>query len=373
MGKEEKARKEKEIYNQLFKNVNETYVETNRIIGLLRECNTISSDVPDIIAVDEKDKIAYGIEIFRVDHHIRNQHGKIGASSYKVKKEDEKIQNRYKDNLEEHYLDVANEINNIIAGELENMFNATYVDLLKSLDHSFDNHCKKIELYKQNKSFPKGFNKKIIFLIEIYADFHNLYKCEYRKNEMNKRGLMPLFDDVVDRFKRSKIYGVDYIILLLKTYRNEDMEIIALNSADIDEAIKLNSLKTYSYCGIDNYIKYSEDKVLSIEFNNAVFEEDVIKAYHRDDFHIQNNPYYLPAIFTAAKKAMEYKNIRKSYAIERSVLFFLEVYSKNIIGWRQSIDDGLVEPIFNQINPIDIIEEYRSLMRIIRLKNGDRD
>lgn len=359
MGKSEKIDKEREIYNQIFEKDNKNSEKTNRVLGLLRDCSVISSDVPDIIAINRNDKIAYGIEEFRVDHHIRNQHGTIGASSFKVKNDSGRLWNKYKDNIEDHYLDAANDINRIISREVEDMFNATYTDLLRSLDYSLEKHYKKIESYMNNSDFPNGFKKKMVFLVEIYSDFHNLYKCSYRRNEPNIRGLMPLTNDVIERFSNSKIYGVDYIILVLKSYLNDDVQIIALDTSDIEKSIKLNSVETYVYCGIDNYIKYSEDKVLSVEFNEAFSDRDTIKAYHRDNFHIQDNPYYLPAIFTAGKMAMEYRSLRKSYLIERTVLYFVEVYGKNIVGWNQSFDEGLVEPIFNKINQIDINRRVR--------------
>ena len=169
---------------------------------------------------------------------------------------------------------------------------------------------------------------------------------------------MPIFDDVIDRF-RNNIDGVEYVILLLKSYMNNNIKVIALDISDIEESIRRNLINSYEYCGMDRYVKYIDDKLLNISFDKAYAENDTIKVYHHDCFNIDGNPYYLPAVFTACKRAMECKVTRKPYTIDRSVLFFMEVYGKNIIGWNNIYVEDLVEPIFNKIDKIVINRRIR--------------
>ncbi len=44
---------------------------------------------------------------------------------------------------------------------------------------------------------------------------------------------------------------------------------------------------------------------------------------------------FMPAVFTAAKEAMYYKSIRKDFVTDYCTLLFIEVYGKNVKGWRK--------------------------------------
>lgn len=339
-----KKKNEKEkLKRALEKGVKSEQEDTRRICLSLSESTIIPMEVPDFLLVNENEKIYYAVEHFRVDHQIKDQHGKIGAASAKFPKDNEKIRLKYKDNIDDNYLNAATDIYASVEGQLNRTFNATHEDLLKSFSYSMEGHSSKIGKYKENcsKNMPTDYTCKMVLLIEVVTDFSRLFKCSYRSVKRNFGGLMPFFDDVIDLLSKAEYRNVDYYVLHLTSYLGTMTQTIGIDNSCVKESLKRNGIKPVHDCTYEKYFAYLDEKAMKLTIGEIIDRGDRIDSHYKIDYRLSNNELYVPAVQTAAREALRCRERQKDYTVDYCTLFFMEVYGPNIKNWIKIKDTGL--------------------------------
>lgn len=336
----EDRKKKKEftvLRNALADGIKSEQEDTRRICKSLYDSRIEITEVPDFNIINDEEKVYYAVEHFRVDHQIRSKHGKIGAASIKFQSDNEKIRLKYKDDVSNNLMNVMNELNKSIEGQLNRTFNAQYEDILKSLEYSLNNHAPKINIFKEKyaQSELSNYCFKSVMLIEVVSDFSRIYKCSYRKVKRNFGGLMPIFDDVLDIILSDKYKNVDYYVLFFNSYLGSMTQTIALDNKNIKESLKRNGINIVHNCSFEKYLINTEDKAVELKMGEAVAKDDKIDSHYEINYKLCNNELFIPAVQTAAKEALELRDTRKEYTVDYCTLFFIEVYGKNIKGWRK--------------------------------------
>lgn len=334
-----------------------TQSDTRRICNSLKKSSIDFIESPDFLLTNDEEHICYGVEHLRVDHQIRKQHGKIGAASTRFWKDAEDIRQKYKDNIEGNEVNALNALSGNIEGQLERTFNATYNDLIKSFNYSIGKHIGKIDLYKTNceEKIGHGYSYKLVLLIEVVTDFSRLYVCNYRGAKRNTDGLMPIFDDVISILSHKELDNVDYFVLVLKKYIGNDIKIVALDNECLAKSLAKNGIKPVKYLAFEKYLSEEKIKRVQLTINDASMKAEMLELPYEIKYKLWGKEEFMPAVFTAAKEAMYYKSMRKDFVTDYGTLFFIEVYGKNVKGWKKLSGSNLYIA-----DPIEISESIRN-------------
>ncbi len=84
-------------------------------------------------------------------------------------------------------------------------------------------------------------------------------------------------------------------------------------------------------------------------WNGQLKKESVIQVPYSVNYRQSNEELYIPAVMTAAKVAMSYKERRLDFVTDYCVLYFIDVFGPNVKGWKKYKDTDLYECL-----PIDI-------------------
>ena len=333
-----KNEKELSILEKAIENgINSEEEETRKICLCLSHSEIVPMEVPDFTMVNKEEKLYFAVEHFRVDHQIRKQHGKIGAASIKFQANNEKIRQKYKDDVSNNLLNIMDELNKNIEGQLNRTFNAPYEDLLKSFKYSLSNHVPRIDIYKEKYRDTKfiDYAFKAVMLIEVVTDFSRLYNCSYRKTKRNYGGLMPIFDDVIDILSSEDCKDVDYYVLYLTSYFGEITKTIALDNSCIKDSLKRNRIKQVHNCSYEKFLVNDADKAVDLTIGKSISNGDKIDSLYSINYRTCNNELFIPAVQSAAKEALALRSRREEFTTDYCTLFFIEVYGENIRAWRR--------------------------------------
>lgn len=315
----------------------------------LKHSKIIEMEEPDFLLTNNDEKICYGIEHFRVDHHIKEQHGKIGSASVTFATDNEKIRQRYNNSDIDNIISALDELDQNVEKQLSRQFNATIDDLLVSFKYMLEKKSKRIDRYRYNlvQAVPDGYEGKTVLLVQIATEFSYLFRCSYRKYERNTSGLMPMFRDVVELLKSEYLRDVDYYVLFFESYLGKETNTIVLDNRCIEESLEQNGVSVFMNCTVDRFLKCTSK--MDIKMEHAIENESVIQVPYSVNYRQSNEELYIPAVMTAAKEAMFYKDRRLDFVTDYCVLYFIDVFGPNVKGWKKYKDTDLYECL-----PIDI-------------------
>lgn len=360
----DKKKKELDILNKAINSGISSDCEMTRLFSqCLKHSKIIEKEVPDFLLINDDESICYGIEHFRVDHHIKEQHGKIGAASVTFAADNERIRQRYNNSdFDKNIITALDELDQNVEKELSRQFNATIDDLLDSFKYMLNKKSNRIEHYRENlvQAVPDDYEGKTVLLVQIVTEFSYLFRCSYRKYERNTSGLMPMFKEVVELLKSECLRDVDYYVLFLESYFGKETKTIVLDNRCIDKSLEMNDVSVVMNCTVDRFLKCSSK--MDIKMEHAIENESVIQVPYSVNYRQSKEELYIPAVMTAAKEAMFYKDRRLDFVTEYCVLYFIDVFGPNVKGWKKYKDTDLYECL-----PIDIDK------RVIRRRSNKFD
>ena len=170
-----------------------------------------SNERPDFLKYYKKNSlsqkgIVVGIEHFRVDHYSKElSDGRVSSCGICYEKSVRELYRKWV-----HEVSISDEIPHGALDDLQKVLEhglklktvAAYNHFIESFDYSLKKHVGKIEKFCQviDNHCSKNDDKKLVFLIEIHADFNNLFFYD-RKGLHYKEGTIPLFYDIIKIIK----------------------------------------------------------------------------------------------------------------------------------------------------------------------------
>lgn len=218
-----------------------------------------------------------------------------------------------------------------------------------------------MEVYKKNLSKITNEKTNLVFLIEIHTEFTNLYLNNKKGTQKNTSGFMPLFRDIVKLLESIDKKDLDYIVLCLGgTIHDENVDVLAFHTGDIEKQCDRQHIPIYEYAGDDCLLTDFQfrDKDIQIRQSFSADNEkiDIELEYSRKTISDQQK---LDFLLFASAKAYYAKKRNLSYVTTHSVLYFIDVYGDFILKWdcsKGEEDSWKIEPTFFQMNPAVIYQ-----------------
>ncbi len=328
--------------------------ETRKIMSLFDSVNFSDEECPDFIGMNQEEKILFGIEHFRIDHFIiEKRNHQVGATGVMYKKEIEKVYSTWKEKVltsDESPDGAIKDIMNIMTNQLERKYSASYGNFIYSFKYVFGKHIEHLDRYWERLKLNKIKSQTIrmLFLVEIYTDFHEIYLNYYNRTEKNVSGLMPLFEDVVDLLSQVPKDKVQYFILYVKNYAGSMSRVIALDNNDLVGSIRRQKIKVYKYAGIDYLLDSFETLHGKTEFDTDYTKRnDQIDMNYKIFTQFLKPEVYQFLTFNATKLALEAKNMGKPFVCDSASQRMLYIFGDHIKDWKKAPDNDryIYEPV----------------------------
>lgn len=253
------------------------------------------SERPDFVFqrhAQNNNLVVVGIEHFEIAHNSReNQNGKIIASDNVVRKEVNRIFNKYYNPDGVEITDsVVSDLQSLTKKDFDMIKNSKYKDFLSAFQYSYKKHKEKVEEYykKLSKIADKKYNKEICFLFDIR--YHFMDYCRFDgKNFHVEHGITPLiFSEMIDIIEKDNDSRISYIIFVISDDIDDSRYgVYAFRNKDIRLQFKKNNIAIYEFLitefqkDIDISMGLSEKEInalLNIETQN----EEYIKNYQQN-------------------------------------------------------------------------------------------
>lgn len=351
---------------RVFKQEKQCYGKVRKFINKLNSMNRIDFERPDFIFYDDCGNYI-GLEHFVVDKFSqKNKNGKIASNGMLSRKNIDFFKDKWVggDKVNERNLSYAlTELAEIIGDYMAHSLDSTYYNYCQSFDYSLKNHLVKTKDYKEQikKEFKaKKEQIKMGFLIEIHADFNNLYLNDKNGIHKNKFGFVPIFSEIVSSLKNIRKEELDFIILISgeNLFDGSD-KIVIVRPNRIQEDLSLQKITIYEYashdCALLDFFSIYKEVKIDTKVEKKENTRDFIfsiSASRLNDEMIQN------IVFYSFYKAAWAKQNNKNFACSHSILLLIEVYLKYVAEWRKSKDiygNTMITPVFN-INSKELLQ-----------------
>ena len=355
----EKKKKERDCLDKAIKIGLKKQGETKKIIHHFvgKDFSRMEDEIPDFVRVihasnkNEKDTLL-GIEHFRVDQlSERMRNDKISSTSILTEKEITSIYNKYNNKLGNvsSYARAGEDIAQLISRHLNRYDNSSLLTLENSFKYTLDNHLNQSSRYIKNlKELAKSqFNIELAFLIEVNAEFHNLFLHDDRGVCYKKGQVRPLFTGIVEMLEDLYKNGVDYVVLFFRSSIGlNDPDVIALRTRNIKRELEKQKARVYEL--IDNRIFNSRDITNNIELHSTYNSCDQSIVLELSDKSSRDEVVINNSMMESVRKvfACEKRNIY--YATTPSIELLAYIYRGFVYDWEDK--DGFIKPIlFNNV------------------------
>lgn len=316
---ERKKQSELDCLNEVIRIGKSQYGQSRKIIGLL-DGEPVIRDIeerPDFVRLapakkpGEKD-IVLGIEHFRVDQQSkRRKNGKIISAREAIKREadeltravDEKKLFFGQDQLDTMMTNLANHVMDAYSG-------ATYSMFLDSISDKLQHHLSQVDSYRKNLfSLAVGRDVRLAFLIDISTVFNRLYFHDSSGTHRNDSGLMPFFEDIIQRFERIDSDKVDYLIFFLHSPNSASKKVIALKTSGIRKQLKVRHINIYEYDGADYFLPEGDSFFSDpqLEMSMKKIDDHTVKKHTGGGLSVIAAQCYRKFVLDALKKEKELK------------------------------------------------------------------
>lgn len=355
----DKKNSERKCLEQALKyGLTEENEETKRILRLCELSDIVNAECPDFIGVNKDKSLMLGIEHFRIDEFVTEKSdGRMASTGVMYKKEIETLYSKWKKpilSLEEIPIKAVEDIMQVVQNQLERKYFGNYNGFISSFAYVLNKHMKhlddywnKLRIERQNLVGNDECAIKMVFFLEIYTDFQEMYLNQYNSFKKNDSGLMPFFESVITLLEEVPKNKVQYFIFYLKDYSGEKSKVIAFDNSDLKRSIRKQKIKVYKYVGSDYGLK-TFGKLYEKIGIDAVYE----KANDRIDMNFEINhkflepPKFQQLVFGSMKLAWETKNEGRAFACDVLIQSLLYIYGDHVIGWKSVIgENGVCKPI----------------------------
>lgn len=348
MGNKER---EQDCLNRLFSLEKQTYGKVRKFINKLSNMNRYDFERPDFVFNDNAGNYI-GLEHFMVDHLSQlNKNGKI-ASNGALPRENisnslpEYVGDNAPTNDNERLLALG-KLGKLLDDYLTKSIGTTFGNYIAAFDYSLSNHLKNVDIYRENikEKFNAKSNKiKIGLLIEVYAEFGNLYLVDKKGAHKNSHGFLPMFDTIVTLLEDRLKDKVDFIIFL------HNKKIFIMRPGHIKNDLEFQKVKVYEYVAHDyalpSFTPFRKDLKIS---SNVTKEMNSYNFLFNVSFNPLNEKYLKRLIFYSFYRAAKAKKDGKNLACSLPVLLLLEVFLKYVVDWqvKEEKEGKFVIPIFS--------------------------
>ncbi len=342
---------EQTCLKRLFNLEKDSYGKVRQFIKKLSEMECVDFERPDFIFKDN-DGNYIGLEHFMVDHLSQlKSNGKVASNGFRPRKKiSEYIPTWSGDNAPENkeMTSVLKELGKLTSDYLTQSFAAVYGNYIASFHYSLTNHVKNIETYRnniKNEFKVKNDRIKIGLLIEIYAEFNNLYLIDKRGTRKNSNGFIPMFAEIVKLLEAIPTKDIDFIILLMG-----DRKVYIVRPGHIRSDMQKQSIKIYEYASEDYAMPSFTPLFKDLKIDPTVeAKNDSFNYNFKCSFSHLDEDTILKLVFYSLYRATLAKQKGNNFACSISILRLVEVYLKYVVGWKDYIDEEEnknVKPIF---------------------------
>lgn len=295
------------------------------------ELSREESECPDFVKCcssreNGKKGILLGIEHFQVDHYsIEQRTGKIGATvNTYIKKENKRaaVMREYINPTGELPDDAIQALAESVGAALEMQYKANYNSYVKSFEYSLNKHLKHVDRYLKNlRSYSGGdYHIELAFLIEIYADFRNVFLSRNNHTDWAGNSFIPIFSDIVCMLERTDCRKVKFIIFCITNPVVNCSRIVAVETRNLRSQLERQHIPIYNYAGEGRPIDI--DKVVP-SYKRYKDRTDFIMTIPGEKVDVEKK---LDIIIPAFLKALEFKKLREPFAATQSVQLMLELF-----------------------------------------------
>lgn len=374
-------KKDKELLclNRVLKADKFLHGESKRIINKIsgKEFTRPNTESPDFvrycpqISKHERGTLI-GIEHFRVDQLSLKKHdGNIASSGILTEKKVYEIYERWHKEItsSETVPDGAvRDFADLIAQQIQKENKSSYNTFIKSFEYSLNKHIENVDIYKTNLKKLSAGNYKTEFalLIEIHAEFNNLFLNDEKGTYRQGNDFIPIFEDMVHLLEEKvNCHKVNYIILCLgRTLYDDNIKVIAVRTNNIRKQLQNQKVTIYEYAGEDLiYDDFQSNQRKLITKSSYLIDDDKISIGIEYTDKEQNEQSILNAIFYSLRKALEYRQQGKNFVTTFGTQMMLDILGNYIIGWNNIGNTNIVAPIFLPLVKNDVLHKYAEFER----------
>lgn len=296
------------------------------------ELSRKESECPDFVKCCSSRKngekgILLGIEHFQVDHYaIEQRTGKIGATvNAYLKKDNERaaVMREHINPTGELPDDAIQALAESVGAALQMRYKANYNLYVKSFEYSLNKHLKHVDGYLKNlRSYSGGdYYIELAFLIEIYADFRNVFLSRNNHTDWADNSFIPIFSDIA-----CMLEGIDYrkvkflIFCITNPVVNCSSRIVAVETRALRSQLEKQHIPIYNYAGEGRSVDI--DRVVS-SYKRYEDRTDFIMTIPERKVNVEKK---MDIIIPAFLKALEFKKLGEPFATTQSVQFMLELF-----------------------------------------------
>lgn len=342
---------EQSCIKKLFDIERQSRGRVRKFINKLSKMECIDFERPDFIFRDNEGNYI-GLEHFMVDHLSQlNSNGKVASNGVlSRKKMSEYIPKWIGDNAPEdkEMIIALEEYGKLVSNCLPTFFATVYGNYIAAFHYSLTNHVKNIDVYRnniKNKFKVKNDKIKIGLLIEVYAEFNDLYLIDKRGTHKNSNGFIPMFEEIVKILETVPTKDIDFIILFMG---QKKVYIVRPNHIRCD--MQRQNIKIYDYASEDYAMPSFTPILKDLKIDSTIeAKNDSFNFNFKCSFHHPDEGTILKLVLYAFCRAVLAKQNGKNFACSISILRLVEVYLKYVVGWKEHVDEegiNYFEPIF---------------------------
>lgn len=345
--------------------------KAKEFLGKLSNMKMVKSERPDFIFESQTDgdkDLIIGVEHFVADHlSIKLKNGKISSQGAVRRREFENFSEAKIGNVDDkNLLDTTKQLADIIAKQYADIRNSGYWDFITTLKTVLNNHLEKISDYRKNlkQQASKNTKIKIVFLVEVHAEFVQLFLNDKNGTYKNPLGNFPIFEDFVKVLEESTKDKIDYIILNSFNAGQAKNNIIVLRTGFIRKDLADQKINIYQYAAEDMLISAfnmqgAESRaVSSVEQSGDNFVIKLTLTQHERDIK-----QYEALILYAVYCAWWCRKHSVNFACTSQIQEYLDVYYPYIIDWQKPKrfqEEWEIVPRMSPVTKKDIDERFNS-------------
>ena len=336
---------ETDCINRVLGSVHNLHGKARDFIELLANMKRTKNESPDFIFKSQPESntnnnLIIGVEHFVVDHlSIKLKNGKISSQGAIRRKEFDSFSESNVGKVDDkNLLEATKELAHIIAKQYADIRNSGYWDFIATLKTVLNKHLLKVNDYRKNlrQQSDKNFKIKIAFLIEIHAEFLQLFLNDKKGTYKNPLGNLPIFEDFIKVLDELTVNKIDYIVLNVFNAGQVRNNTIVLRAGFIRKDLATQKINIYHYVAEDMLIspfdmQGAESRAVSaVEKKGDNFIIKLTLTQHDRD-RKQHEALVLYAIYRAWWCRKNFLNFACAGVIQE----YLEVYYPYIIDWQK--------------------------------------
>lgn len=364
---------ETDCINRVLGSVHNLHGKARDFIELLSNMKRTKNESPDFIFKSQPESntnnnLIIGVEHFVVDHlSIKLKNGKISSQGAIRRKEFDSFSESNVGKVDDkNLLEATKGLADIIAKQYADIRNSGYWDFIATLKTVLNKHLLKVNDYRKNlrQQSDKNFKIKIAFLIEVHAEFLQLFLNDKKGTYKNPLGNLPIFEDFIKVLDELTVNKIDYIVLNVFNAGQVRNNTIVLRAGFIRKDLATQKINIYHYVAEDMLISPFDMQGAESRAVSAVEQKDdnfIIKLTLTQ--HGRDRKQHEALVLYAIYRAWWYRKNLLNFACSGVIQEYLEIYYPYILDWQRPKifqEDWEVVPIMLPVTMADIDKRVAS-------------